>query len=184
MSDMDDQLDQNHNSHKKREYLKSDANPAADMIRQKLNTLYKTEPDAVEEAAEVAAIPKRSKHQQFMYELSNSGKPLAVVQTEWHTYYTALSDHEKHEVWKEFYAANDQQATAFQTASKPAESPVPGAAPAPAVLPAAEPIHTVAPAQRNQTRSVADIKKQITSKVRVRGKLSRKQHLQSLGLPA
>ncbi len=84
--------------------LKStEANPAADLIRQKLNKLYQTEPDAEEEAREAAAATKRSKHQQFMYSLTTSGKSLADIQTEWHNYYIGLPDDEKHEVWQEFY---------------------------------------------------------------------------------
>jgi LPXTG-site transpeptidase (sortase) family protein len=165
---------------KKRAYLYGDANPAADMIRQKLDLLYKKEPDAVEEAIESVNIGTvRSKHQQFMYELSTSGKPLAEVQTAWHNYYLELKDSEKHAVWQEFYAANRQQSALFK---------------AQAVLPAAptqelptldvDPVVTYNSVLSNNTkstRSVAEIKKQITNKVRVRGKLSKKQHLQSLG---
>ena len=156
-------------------------NPAADLIRDKLNKLYKKEPDAVDEAVESASVTKRSKHQQFMYELSTSGKPLAQVQTEWHNYYIGLSDHEKHVVWQEFYDTNKEQATAFQKASSTLTMP---AAPTQELItfdpaPATQPYQPAAPA--HQTRSVADIKSQITSKVRVRGKLTRKQHLQSLG---
>lgn len=148
------------------------------MIRQKLDALYKKEPDAVEEAVESIATPaRRSKHQQFMYDLSTSGKSLAEIQTAWHNYYTGLSDHEKKEVWQEFYAANKQPAAVNSAAQ-------------PAVL---QPIFTEAniiktpeePVQTHKThahkpKSVAEIKKQITGKVRVRGKLSRKQHLQSI----
>ena len=87
------------------------------MIRKKLEKLYITEPDAVDEAVETVNITgKRSKHQQFMYTLTTSTKQLAEIQTAWHVYYTGLSDKEKHEVWQEFYAANKQQATAFQSA--------------------------------------------------------------------
>lgn len=84
------------------------ANPAADLIRNKINALYEREPSAVEERAEVQHLDHLSKHQQFMYTLSNSGKSLAEIQTEWHEYYVALPDTEKHQVWQEFYANHEQ----------------------------------------------------------------------------
>lgn len=186
MPNHDDPQTHSSQSAHKRQYLKDEPNPAADLIRQKLNTLYNKEPDAVDEAIETVNLTgKRSKHQQYMFELTTSGKPLAEVQTGWHNYYVALSDAEKHEVWKEFYAANEQQETAFQAAAKANQY---GAEP-PRVI-AAEMVPTVAPDEpvashrtppKTRTRTVADVKKQITGKVRVRGKLSRKQHLQSLG---
>jgi len=155
-------------------------NPAADLIRQKLDALYASEPDAVEEAVESLAEPKkRSKHQQFMFELTTSGKSLAVIQTEWHNYYISLSDKEKHVVWQEFYAANDQQSSYFK-AHPQNQSAAPQVIPANAHPAVATP--EAEPSQRSSTTSsVADLKKQITSKIRVRGKLSKKQHLQSLG---
>jgi LPXTG-site transpeptidase (sortase) family protein len=76
---------------------------AADLIRDKVAAIYSDEPDAKEEIDEVNQQPHRTKHQQFMYNLSTSGKDLAAIQTEWHDYYTNLADDEKHEVWKEFY---------------------------------------------------------------------------------
>lgn len=82
------------------------ANPAADLIREKLERIYANEPDPFEEEKEAEAVPHRSRHQQFMYDLSTSGKSLADIQTEWHNYYVNLPDNEKHEVWQEFYANN------------------------------------------------------------------------------
>ncbi len=166
------------------DHVRNAQNPAADMIRQKLDTLYKKEPDAVEEAVESIAEPgHRSKHQQYMYELSTSGMPLAEVQTAWHNYYASLSDHEKKEVWQEFYASNQQQSPLAPSTHNAASQPL-----IPEIQPEISTAHTgnfepTPPAikkPKHQPKSVADIKKQITSKVRVRGKLSRKQHLQSL----
>jgi sortase A len=165
------------------------ANPAADLIRQKLNDLYSKEPDAVEEAVESSALPsKRSKHQQFMYDLSTSGKTLAVIQTEWHNYYVGLADAEKHEVWQEFYATNEQQSSYFKAQPHLHGGATPDNKPAatttkmqPIVAATANATKAASSARNEGVRSVADIKKQITSKVRVRGKLSKKQHLQSLG---
>jgi LPXTG-site transpeptidase (sortase) family protein len=83
---------------------------AVELIRSKVNALYDDEPSAGKELAEAktAAAP-RSRHQQFMYDLSASGTLLADIQTAWHAYYQQLDDVEKHEVWQEFYAANNQQ---------------------------------------------------------------------------
>jgi sortase A len=82
----------------------ADASPAVELIRAKLDKLYGSEPDAVKEAAEAIAKTKhRSKHQQFMYDLTTSGKSLADIQTAWHEYYVGLPNDEKHAVWQEFY---------------------------------------------------------------------------------
>jgi LPXTG-site transpeptidase (sortase) family protein len=90
--------------------VKPDA--AVELIRSKVQRAYKAEPDASQELAEVETAKTLSKHQQYMQELSASGRSLAEIQTEWHHYYTVLSDAEKHEVWQEFYAAN--QHTPYQ----------------------------------------------------------------------
>jgi len=102
------------------------ANPAVDLIRRKLETLYQDEPDTAQEVAEVTAqkVPQRTKHQQFMYELSTSGKSLAQIQTEWHNYYISLPDDEKHQVWQEFYANNNKHsstAAPVETPDQPAK---------------------------------------------------------------
>ncbi len=83
------------------------ANPAVNLIREKISRLYEQqEPSAAQEAVEVAQAPVRSPHQQFMYQLSSSGKSLAEIQTAWHAYYQSLPDDQKHQVWQEFYEAN------------------------------------------------------------------------------
>lgn len=85
---------------------------AVQLIRQKVARAYEAEPNAAQELTEAASIATPSKHQRYMQELSSSGKSLADVQTAWHHYYVTLSDAEKHEVWQEFYAAN--QHTPYQ----------------------------------------------------------------------
>ena len=82
-------------------------NPAANLIRQKVEEAYANEPDAAAEAKEAQSAPaaRRSKHQKFIYELTNSGKSVPEVQMAWHDYYAALSDIEKHQVWQEFYTS-------------------------------------------------------------------------------
>jgi sortase A len=95
----------------------SDVNPAADLIRQRVSAAYKDEPDAATESQDISSLGdelRRSKHQQFIYELTNSGKPLHEIQTAWHEYYAALHDSEKHEVWQEFYAAHAQASNQTQ----------------------------------------------------------------------
>lgn len=176
---------------KKRAYLYSEKNPAADLIRQKLDTLYKKEPDAVEEVVDSVSLgTNKSKHQRFMHNLSTSGKPLATIQNEWHAYYQDLNDTEKHEVWQEFYAANQQHATLYQAqstlpaapqhfsqANQPSDDPRVIAADMTQVVATKTPVYE----RPKSTRTVAEIKKQITGSVKVRGKLSKRQHLQSLG---
>lgn len=91
---------------------KGDANPAADLIRKKVEAAYAHEPDATEEEIGAQDTPKsrRSKHQEFIYELTNSGRPLHEIQTAWHEYYAGLTDAQKHQVWQEFYSAHAQAA--------------------------------------------------------------------------
>lgn len=83
----------------------ADAQAAADIIRDKVSRIYASEPDALQELAESEQVSKRTVHQQFMHELSTSGKDLATIQTEWHNYYQSLPADQKHEVWHEFYAS-------------------------------------------------------------------------------
>lgn len=96
---------------KKREFKKFDYNPhaadaAVQLAREQVQKIYDKAPDAGREIAEAKAEKHRSQHQQFMYELSMSGKSLADIQTEWYAYYTRLPDDQKHQVWQEFYEAN------------------------------------------------------------------------------
>ncbi len=112
-----------------------DNNPAVDLIRRKLETLYADDPmtgtsndNSVKSAAvapaqqpaqviqaqdTLASVEGRTKHQQFMHDLSASGKSLAEIQTAWHEYYSKLPDDEKHAVWQEFYATNNRQPSAY-----------------------------------------------------------------------
>lgn len=130
-------------------------NPAVELIRRKIDNLYEKEPNAREEIREAKAEPSqaaRSKHQQYMYELSTSGKSLSEIQAAWHAYYLKLPDHEKREVWEEFYAANGRTPSAYtrmvQNRSEPVRPhmPMPAAASAPAAQPVAAPASMPAPA--------------------------------------
>ncbi len=76
----------------------------AKLVRQRLEAIYEDAPDTEQQLAEAEVAGRnRSKHQEFIYNLSRSGKSLVDVQTEWHRYYSSLPDKEKHEVWQEFY---------------------------------------------------------------------------------
>ncbi|HSX35424.1 MAG TPA: class D sortase [Patescibacteria group bacterium] len=187
-----------------------DANPAIELIRNKLDALYAKEPNAKQERAETEHMrAPRSKHQQFMHELSASGKSLAEIQTAWHEYYAKLPDNEKQAVWQEFYAANNRAAPSAytqhvqQAAARPVTTPA-----QPAVITPLQPIATphhplqsttpssthtaaVTPAPMGHTYSyvppkrrpsVAQIKHQVLAKVRAsnNAKLKARHHLQSL----
>jgi LPXTG-site transpeptidase (sortase) family protein len=171
------------------------ANEAADLIRQKLERIYAEEPDPLEEEkkVEAASVP-RSKHQQFMYELSTSGRSLADIQTAWHEYYARLPDNEKYEVWQEFYAANDAreaQKPPTPTAPTPASPrPVmhaqalsqaytqPMAADTVTARAPAGPSHSLP--KLSDKRSIADIRRTIRHNVSAGGRLTAKHHLHSL----
>jgi sortase A len=154
--------------------IRGDANPAADLIRRKIDALYAEEPNARKELQEAEAKrPPRSKHQQYMHDLSMSGRSLAEIQTAWHQYYAGLSDPEKRAVWQEFYSANKQHAplppkqTFQQSNVVVSHHETPQATPLP---------------QANDRRSIASIKKQILKHVRASNsaQIKAKQHLQSL----
>jgi LPXTG-site transpeptidase (sortase) family protein len=162
----------------------SGSDEAANLIRQKVARLYDSEPNAAKESQEAEAVPKRSKHQQFMHALSNSGKDLATVQTEWHNYYVGLPDLEKHEVWQEFYASNE----ATITAPKPTVTTLEAAVEAQAV---AEHKHEMITSERQkpatrprskrlESRSTQAIQTAIRNNVTANGKLTVKHHIQSL----
>ena len=157
-----------------------DAQTAADLIRQKVARIYDAEPTASEEAAEAQTTTHRSKHQQFMYELSSSGKDLATIQTKWHEYYQQLPATEKHQVWQEFY---DSQSLAVRPGSAPT-TPV-------EAQKLAEHKHQAIHSERRNpsaaksaklrdARSPGEIQTALRNKVTADGKLQAKHHLQSL----
>ncbi|HSX29210.1 MAG TPA: class D sortase [Candidatus Saccharimonadales bacterium] len=156
-------------------------NPAAAFIRRKIDALYEDEPNARRELAEAEAARHRSKHQTFMHQLSNSGRPLAEIQQAWHAYYQALSDTEKREVWQEFYTANQQTQHNKQTHTQVVTQ----------ATPTQPTTHTNTPYNTNalapmppRHRSVAAIKKRVLKQVRERSatELKAKQHIQSLAV--
>ncbi len=143
----------------------SSAKIAAGIIREKVARLYSKEPDAKQELTKVETVPRRSKHQKFMHELSTSGKDLAAIQTEWHKYYQGLTSREKHEVWHEFYAS--QPALENRTDN-------------PQTL--AEHKHEAVRPNRKlrEARSKQEVGAALREKVTAGGQLKAKHHLQSL----
>jgi LPXTG-site transpeptidase (sortase) family protein len=191
---------------RKERRIEPGANPAVELIRNKIEALYAGEPSARKELAEDKQAPPRSKHQRFMHELSTSGKSLAEIQTAWHDYYIHLPDPEKREVWQEFYAANTQHASAYtryvQHARPAAVHPDASHARQPAhpvpshtaeAVEAHQPLRqqivvseheALGTAPRHDHRSASTIKKQVLKKVRAShsAQLKAKQHLQSLAV--
>jgi len=152
--------------------VKAQGEQAAAAMRAKIAALYADEPNAAAEIAEVKAeqVP-HSKHQQYMQKLLSSGKSLADIQTAWHAYYGELTDEEKHEVWREFYAAHGQGAQYPYSANV---QPTPtlqekhvGTMPEP-------------PSKPNKTPTVAKLKSQISNRVSSKGRLKAKHHFQSI----
>jgi len=167
-------------------------NPAVALIRRKIDSLYAHEPSAKQEATEARAAESRSPHQQFMYDLSTSGKSLAEIQTAWHNYYVQLPDDQKQQVWQEFYAANARKPSAYTTfvrdklASETAEHTQPAGEARPQAAGAQTTGMVVSQHEAeppdDDRRSFTAVKKQALRKVRLSAKAQQhaKRHLQSL----
>jgi len=153
-----------------------DSNPAVALVREKLSRIYKKEPSAEEEALEAyEAGNNRSKHQQFMYDLTTSGKSLADIQTQWHKYYVDLPESEKHEVWQEFYSAQREHSH-LDTRSGSAEHKKDSAQPKKRKVPAPPPaVHSP-----SDNKTVGAIKAQLMDKISAGGKLNAVHHVKSL----
>lgn len=172
--DIYDELDEEIAKKAQRHVNKDDgAEPAVDLIRAKLSKLYKDEPDAAEEALEAtSSTSPRSKHQEFIYDLTASGKPLAEIQTAWHEYYVALPNDEKHEVWQEFYQ-KQHEVSAYMKKTQQKKS----TADIDAKIRASEPMP--APKTKSATKTVKEAKDQITDKVSAGGRLKPVHHFKS-----
>ncbi len=152
------------------------SNQAVELIRGKLAHIYGKEPSAEIEAQETAQISHRSKHQQFMYELTTSGKSLADIQTEWHKYYVALPDDEKHQVWREFYENQDRTSHYHVATKKPGHQTHQNKQDGQQLSVA----KTLPPALFQDNRTVGEIKGQLFDKINAGGKLTVKHHIKSL----
>jgi LPXTG-site transpeptidase (sortase) family protein len=166
----------------------SNNDPALSYVRQKISNLFATEPKAQIAMQEAEIIQPRSKHQQFMYDLSQSGKSIVEIQTAWHNYYFSLPDEEKHEVWREFYESNARLQTThdqkLNTQSNVPASMTSAQTSAKATAPQSRagyierlrfglPINT-------DLRTVGLVKQQIIQRLANRPKVSIKQNLKSL----
>jgi hypothetical protein len=83
------------------------ANAAADLIRQKVQAAYSSEPsvsDEIKDASQTTSSSNLSKHQKFIYELTSSGKSLPEIQETWHEYYAGLPDPRSTKSGKNFTA--------------------------------------------------------------------------------
>ncbi len=146
---------------------------AADLIRKKIDTLYGEEPAYQAELAQTEHVAHLSKHQKFLHSLSQSGRPLGEIQTAWHNYYQALSDTDKHAVWKEFYASYGS--TPAPEPAKVQHHPAAGQSSyAAAVLP-----HVPHPRRVTESRNVSEIKKHLLNNVSQHAK-KRSHHTRSL----
>jgi sortase A len=157
--------------------------PAVDMIRERVSAIYDAEPDARTELQEAETVKRRSKHQQYMHELSSSGKDIATIQTEWHNYYQNLTPTEKHQVWHEFYAS--QSTVARHEPAQQMPSPPPPQKLAEHKHEAKSDKKAKQRAALNQKklrdiRSTEEVKEVIRDKVSAGGKLEAKHHIQSL----
>jgi sortase A len=152
----------------------ADADLASHVIREKLDRIYAEEPEATKELKEAAARTSgRSKHQQFMYNLGTSGKDLASIQTEWHTYYESLPDKEKHAVWQEFYASQSTLTNQPQHVNTKASAPQ-------ALAKSKNQTSRSRRSALRDSRGAKDIQSALRDKVTAGGKLQTKHHLQSL----
>lgn len=163
-----------------------EVNPAVAMVREKLSRIYQKEPDAEEEVLESYHAGKnRSKHQQFMYDLTTSGKSLADIQTEWHDYYANLPDDEKHEVWQEFYESqstirnNKGPSIEELTSNEDSKHKKPHSKAGPKVersrIGKPHP-----PKETKEPRTAGEIKNQLMDKISAGGKLNAVHHAKSL----
>ncbi|MBX4201348.1 sortase, partial [Candidatus Saccharibacteria bacterium] len=144
---------------------------AADLIRKKVEAAYGHEPDAKEESEDIEQLGEQlhpSKHQEFIYNLTNSGQPLHEIQTAWHEYYAGLPDDEKHQVWQEFYTVH------AQASQHPAVTHTETVAPKPAKR--HTPAHRAKAAAKHK---LADVQQKAASKPKAK-KPASNQHLHSL----
>ncbi len=162
----DDSSAENKDGHRKH----TNGDPAVELIRKKVESLFGEEPSAKDEARGVVHTirKERSKHQEFVYQLTTSGKSLAQIQTAWHNYYIDLPEEEKQAVWSEFYSLhNKNSGGAGDTDEKPE-------------LESESLSHNSQQYKKSQAKTIAQLKRQVVKKVDGRAKLKSKEHFQSL----
>jgi LPXTG-site transpeptidase (sortase) family protein len=156
-------------------------NPAADLVRKKVQAAYAEAPNATEEALDLVEegnTIKRSRHQQYIYNLTNSGKSLAEIQQAWRQYYDGLNDSDKHEVWQEFYSVHSQASkyAAAQSSMAPPDElnyeDIPLRQP--------EVSYEAAPVIKTVSKTLGDLRDFAIGNVSKKQKVKPMQHLQSL----
>lgn len=154
-----------------------EAESAANVVRTKLNALYEHEPAAEAELEEATAPHhKGSRHQQYIADLQKSGKSVVEIQTAWHRYYQALPNHDKYEVWQEFYEEQSRPKSTAQPAELQSETPSIKRRNAPISLENRKTLKK----PLVDTRTVGELKAQISERVTAGGKLKARHHLKSL----
>lgn len=152
------------------------SNPIADLMRQKVAAAYGHEPSAtteVQDLAKLATQAPRSKHQKFIEELTSSSMPMAEIQAAWHDYYANLADHEKHQVWQEFYSMHSGTPAATKTALPVAQPHSPRADAKSRFGKSKRHIEPIA-------RTLADLRQQLAGSLAVRHKARRAKPVHSL----
>ncbi|MDQ3158905.1 MAG: class D sortase [bacterium] len=135
--------------------MSKDAEQAADVVRAKINALYRSAPSAAAELKKSEkVVGHESKHQKYMIDLSASGKSLHEIQTAWHDYYQNLTDTKKHEVWQEFYETHSRSGGAEELPKTTTEDIKP--------------------------KSESELNTKVIEKASKRQKLSAQQHFKSL----
>lgn len=154
---------------------------AAELIRKKIEAAYGEEPSAVHEAIDISQADsqsKLSKHQKYIFNLTNSGKSLAEIQAAWHEYYQGLPDEQKHEVWQEFYSthAKASQHTVHKVKNKESKKHL-EEKPVKRIVAASQ--RPIAP-KNSTAKTVSDLRDYTFAKVDKAKRIKPPQHLQSL----
>lgn len=136
---------------------------AAQLARQRVAAVHKNAPSASEEALDVAELAgeiKRSQHQEYMHQLTISGKSLPEIQAAWHEYYAGLPDTEKHKVWNEYYGTHQKAAVVIAGTKDAAKETTQD--------------------QPKRPLTIADARTQISQAAQPKRRLNARQHFQSL----
>ncbi len=164
-----------------------EAEPALNLIRQKVASLYQGEPPVRQEETEIEQLGAQSKHQKYIEQLMESGKSIAEIQTAWHSYYQSLDDTNKRQVWQEFYA-NHQRGSTYFAKTAPASGLLKKTepeAPKPSRL-QLRPTEAITgnfkadSSDKPEPATMTTLKKYLLDTIIARGKLSKKHHLKSL----
>ncbi len=153
------------------------------LIRKKMSNIYEDEPGYNQELKEITHNHKNlSKHQLFIQELHQSGKPSHEIQLEWHKYYEGLPDDEKQQVWDEFYKANGQSQDFFDKVSKRVSEARSQDNPDNVSSKVVVVEHVLSPKESNETQNRQSPKRKLSDSVKHNAtKLGKSQQLKSLG---